>query len=282
MTALTPSSPGVGLGLRKDIPDFFLEIPAHALDFVELAPENWMGIGGAWRKYLTKIADRFPLSCHGLSLSLGSPEELNWQFLRELKAFFSEYPIRFYSEHLSFASCDNAHLYDLLPLPFTQDAARHVGERIARVQDFLQRRIAIENVSYYVSLCPEMSEADFICRVLEQADCDLLLDVNNVYVNSVNHGYDPKAFILQLPLTRVRYLHMAGHKQLENNRILDTHGEAIADPVWELFSWIQQYIPSVPTLLERDNNFSDMNSVLDEVRRLRELQLQVHEVPHAA
>jgi len=193
--------------------------------------------------------------------------------LKKVKLFLKETNAQIYSEHLSYAKCDNAHLYDLLPIPFTEDAAKHVAERIKIIQDLLERKIAIEIVSYYSPIAPEMSEIDFINLVLKGADCDLLLDVNNVYVNSFNHQYDAVQFINQIPLERVSYIHMAGHQQVSDTLIIDTHGEAIIDPVFNLFEYaIQRIGRDVPVLLERDFNIPEMEELQLEINRLHTIK----------
>lgn len=266
---LRPTPNGVGLGLRRDLANFLLANEYALPRFVEFAPENWMGLGGKWGKTLREICERYPVTCHGLSLSVGSPEELDWDLLTRIKNFFSEFPIRLYSEHLSYSKCDNAHLYDLLPIPFREEAVKHVSKRIQQVQDFLGRRIAIENVSYYSPVAPEMDEATFIHSVVTEADCDLLLDVNNVYVNAFNHKYDAHDFLLKLPLDKVVYIHMAGHEQKAPDLIIDTHGQAIIDPVFDLFKWTLNHINPVPVLLERDFNYPDNSELLLELEKLQ-------------
>jgi uncharacterized protein (UPF0276 family) len=193
----------VGIGFRKDFAEEFLQSNILKPSFIEVAPENWVGVGGYWKKQLKKVVEEYPLFTHGLSLSIGSPDELDYEFLRRVKRFLQETNAQIYSEHLSYSKCDNAHLYDLLPIPFTWDAVKHVAERIKIVQDVLERTIAMEIVSYYTPVAPEMTELEFIKNVLEEANCHLLLDVNNVYVNGFNHKYDAKEFISQLPLHRV-------------------------------------------------------------------------------
>lgn len=262
---------GVGVGFRKEISDEILHEEGFRPRFVEFAPENWMAIGGRWARVLREVAERYPILSHGLSLSLGSPEPLDWDFLKQIKAFFQQVPVQLYSEHLSYSKCQNAHLYDLLPIPFREDAVRHVAARIREVQDFLERPIAIENVSYYSPVAPEMDEATFVRSVVEEADCLLLLDINNVYVNSVNHGYDPKAFLQGLPLDRVAYIHMAGHHQESENFVIDTHGASVSDPVFELLEWALRSIQPVPILLERDFNFPPYGELQEEMMRLQEI-----------
>ncbi|MDP1904803.1 MAG: DUF692 domain-containing protein [Pseudomonadota bacterium] len=278
---------GAGLGLRRElIPDLKAGIP-DAIDFFELAPENWLDMGGARRRDLRHFAERRPIVAHGLSLNLGGTAQLDEIFLKRVKRFLDEYGVARFTEHLSWCG-DDGHLYDLLPIPFTHEAVRHVASRIRRTQDILERRIAIENASYYVApAIAEMSESDFIRAVLEEADCDLHLDVNNVYVNSVNFGFDPRAFLDAMPAERIVYLHMAGHDQEAADLIIDTHGAAVIDPVWDLLDHTYARIGTPPTLLERDYNIPPLAELLPEVERIRHLQarhsgLHNGEVRHVA
>ncbi len=263
---------GAGLGLRRELlPDLRIGIP-DAIDFFEIAPENWMDMGGIWRKDLRRFTEQRPMVAHGLSLSLGGPAPLDEAFLKRIKTFLDEQGIALYTEHLSWCS-DAGHLYDLLPIPFTEEAVRHVAARIRRTQDILERRIAVENASYYVAPpISEMSENEFIRNVLEEADCDLHLDVNNVYVNSVNFDFDPWRFIETLPAERVVYLHVAGHYQEAEDLIIDTHGADVIDPVWQLLDRTYARFGTPPTLLERDFNLPPLDELLEEVRHIRTLQ----------
>jgi uncharacterized protein (UPF0276 family) len=263
----------VGIGFRKDFAAELLQSNALSPSFIEVAPENWIGVGGYWKKLFYKALEKYPLYTHGLSLSIGSPDELDYDFLKKVKLFLTETNAKIYSEHLSYAKCDNAHLYDLLPIPFTQDAAMHVAKRIEMIQNVLDRKIAIEIVSYYSPVAPEITEIDFINLILKQTDCDLLLDVNNVYVNSFNHQYDAKQFINALPLERVSYIHMAGHLQLSDTLIIDTHGEAIIDPVFDLFEHtIKKLGRDIPVLLERDFNIPELEELQLEIDRLQTIK----------
>ncbi|MDN5350282.1 MAG: uncharacterized protein PWQ54_1678 [Bacteroidales bacterium] len=265
-----------GIGFRRDFAEELLASNQLTPDFIEVAPENWIAVGGYWKKLLDKALERYPLFTHGLSLSVGSPDPLDYDFLRKIKHFLNETGATLYSEHLSFAKCDNAHLYELLPIPFTAEAVNHVSARIREVQEILERRIAIEIVSYYTAITPELTELEFVNAILEEADCDLLLDVNNIYVNGFNHNYNPEAFIKALPLERVRYIHMAGHEQVSEDLIIDTHGQAIIDPVYELFSFaLQQLGRPVPVLLERDFNIPELPEMQHELQQLRKIQQQV-------
>ena len=261
----------VGIGFRKDFGEEFLNDELIHPAFVELAPENWMGIGGYWKKVMDRVADRYPITCHGLSLSIGSPEELDRNLLKQIKQFLETYDVQIYSEHLSYSKCDNAHLYDLLPIPFTDDAVKHIANRIKQVQDYLGRQIALENVSYYTPVAAEMSEAEFVNAIVAEADCKLLLDVNNVYVNAFNHQYDAKEFLGTMPLDKVEYIHMAGHNQVADDLIIDTHGENIIDPVYELFEWTIDRMTPVPVLLERDFNIPELNELQHEMNHLEHI-----------
>lgn len=273
---------GAGLGLRREhLPDLMAGVP-DAIDFFELAPENWLDMGGSRRKALRHIAERRPIVAHGLSLNLGGPAPLDEVFLKRVKRFLDEYRIDLFTEHLSWCG-DDGHLYDLLPIPFTGEAVRHVASRIRRAQDILERPIAIENASYYVApAIAEMGEIEFIRAVLEEADCGLHLDVNNVYVNSVNFAFDPYAFIDAVPAERVVYLHMAGHYQEAEDLIIDTHGAEVIEPVWDLLAHTYARIGPRPTLLERDFNIPPLAALLPEVARIRAVQSQATELRHVA
>lgn len=258
----------IGIGMRRGFSEELLEGKLLQPHFIELAPENWMGMGGHYRRVIQAAAEKYPITAHGLSLSIGSPEDLDWDFIKEVKSFLDEFHVQVYSEHLSYTKAANAHLYDLLPIPFREDAIRHIVKRIKEVQDYLERQIAIENVSYYTPVAAEMDEATFVRTIVEESGCRLLLDVNNVYVNAFNHKYDAREFISNLPLDQVSYIHMAGHEQVEPDLIIDTHGQAIIDPVYELFEFTVQKIDSVPVLLERDFNFPELNELQTEMENM--------------
>ena len=263
---------GAGLGLRRAFLDEFLAAQP-AVDFVEVAPENWLGVGGALGRKLRRVSERYPLVCHGLSLSIGSSDPLDVALLRRLRNFLDAHQVRCYTEHLSYCS-DGGHLYDLMPLPFTEETVRHVAARVRQVQDVLGRRIGLENVSYYATVAQDMSEREFLCAVLEEADCDLHLDVNNVYVNAVNHGYDAAEFLRGLPGERIAYAHVAGHYVEAADLLIDTHGAAVIDPVWALLGEAYATFGVFPTLLERDFNIPPLPGLLDEVQRIAALQAQ--------
>ncbi len=262
---------GVGLGLRREMFGKLTDNDLQFIDFMEVAPENWIGIGGRFGREFRHFTERLPFVTHGLSLSIGSPAPLDEALVHAIGRFIDEHDIRLYSEHLSYCS-DDGHLYDLMPIPFTEKAIGYVTARIRRVQDMLGRRIAMENVSYYAAPGQEMPEIDFLNAVLEEADCDLLLDVNNIYVNSVNHGYDATEFLRQLPGERIAYAHIAGHYQEAEDLIVDTHGADIIDPVWALLDIAYERFGVFPTLIERDFNIPPIPQLMAEVHRLRRIQ----------
>ena len=263
---------GAGLGLRRSMIKECMQSPPE-VDFMEVAPEIWMGVGGTLGRKFRWFTERYPFVCHGLSLSLGSPSPLDEHFLHRLKRFLDIHDVRFYSEHLSYCS-DDGHLYDLMPIPFTTEAVEYTAARIRKTQEILERRIAIENVSYYAAPGQEIEEIEFIRAVLDEADCDLLLDVNNIYVNSINHGYDAETFLHALPADRVVYFHVAGHYVEAEDLRVDTHGADICDPVWQLLETAYAHVGVVPTLLERDFNIPPLKSLMSEISRVRELQSQ--------
>jgi hypothetical protein len=269
---MNPGLPRVGLGFRRElIPALKTRVP-DAIDFFEIAPENWIDLGGAAGRDLRIFTERYPFVCHGLSLSIGSPAPLDEVLLHKIRQFLDQHQILFYTEHLSYCS-DDGHLYDLLPIPFTEEAVKYVAARVRRAQDILEQRIALENASFYLRApITEMSEADFIRGVLAEADCDLHLDVNNVYVNSMNHGYDPVQFIRAMPTERIVYMHMAGHHNEADNIIIDTHGADVIDPVWSLLDQTYNIHGVAPTLLERDFNIPPLHELMREVERIRLIQ----------
>jgi uncharacterized protein (UPF0276 family) len=264
----------VGLGFRRElIPALKRGVP-DAIDFFEIAPENWIDLGGGAARDLRFFTERYPFVCHGLSLSIGSPAPLDEMLLQKIHRFLNQHQILLYTEHLSYCS-DDGYLYDLLPIPFTGEAVKYVAERVRRTQDILERRIALENASFYVaSPITDMREVDFIRAVLLEADCDLHLDVNNVYVNSINHGYDPMEFIRALPSDRIVYMHMAGHHKEAENLIIDTHGAEVIDPVWSLLDQTYGMHGVAPTLLERDFNIPPLDRLMREVQRIALIQAQ--------
>jgi uncharacterized protein len=265
------SSTSAGLGLRRGLLPQLLAMKDGAVDFLEVAPDNWIGVGGQFGEQLAQLSARFPITAHGLSLSLGGAEPLDMELLRRTREFNDHFDVALYSEHLSYTS-DEGQLYDLMPIPFTDEAIRHVAARIRQVQDVLGRRIAVENVSYYAAPYQALAEIDFINAVLAEADCDLLLDVNNLYVNSINHGYDAEDFLARLPAGRVAQYHIAGHYDEDIDLKVDTHGAPVKPDVWALLGSAYRRFGVRPTLLERDFNFPPLKELLEETGRIRMMQ----------
>ena len=264
---------GVGLGLRWEFLEEVLDGPTHDVAFFEISPENYLGRGGYYPSALERIAERYPIVTHGLTLSLGAIAEPDPSYLSALRAEVTRLNSPWHSDHLCFSSAGERVLHELLPLKFSEENLLRVAERARRVEALLERPFAIENITYYVHPGqPEMSELTFLQRVLQESQAYLLLDVNNVYVNAHNHGFDPYAFIEALPLDRVLEIHVAGHRTLDCGLLLDTHGQAVADPVLALLEWTLERTGPVPVLLERDNDVPDLAELLREVALLRELQ----------
>jgi uncharacterized protein (UPF0276 family) len=270
---------GAGLGLRRALLGPLAQhgypaaagTSAAAIDFFEIAPENWINVGGALGRQLRSFTERHAFVCHGLSLSLGGPAPLDETLIVKIRRLLDAHGIALYSEHLSYCG-DDGHLYDLMPIPFTRAAVDWVAARIRRTQDLLGRRIAVENVSYYAAPGREMDEVDFVREVIAAADCDLLLDINNIHVNSVNHGYDAAAFLDAMPGERIAYYHVAGHYDEEPGLKVDTHGAAVIDPVWSLLERAYERFGVRPTLLERDFNFPPLTELVAELDHIRALQ----------
>jgi uncharacterized protein len=266
---------GAGLGFRRELIEPLKQRVPLVIDFFEVAPENWAGLGGKSAKDLRHFTERYPFVCHGLSLSLGGPAPLDTQLLHKTKAFMKAHGMQLFTEHLSWCS-DESHLYDLLPIPCTQDAVMWTAKRIAQAQDILEMRIGIENASTYIAPPgAEMSEAEFVAAVVKEADCLLHLDVNNIYVNSQNFGFDALDYLNTLPLERTCYVHVAGHYVEPDGLLIDTHGAEVIDPVWHLLQVAYERIGSdVPTCLERDFNLSSLADLTDEVMHIALLQAQ--------
>ncbi|MFT5483634.1 MAG: hypothetical protein ACI9GW_002292 [Halieaceae bacterium] len=265
---------GAGLGLRRALMGPLCCLGEERPDFLEVAPENWISVGGRLRKQFDEFAEQYPITLHGLSLNIGGAEPLDWDLLKAIKSFIRDYDCPFYSDHLTYCA-DQGHLYDLLPIPFTDEAVHYVAGRIKEVQDILGERIALENASYYAAPEQQMSEQDFITAVLTEADCDLLLDVNNIYVNSINHNYDAGEFLRSLPLERARYIHVAGHYDEADDLKVDTHGANVIDPVWSLLADAYSLCGRLPTLLERDFNLPPVSELMLEIDQIRTLQSAV-------
>jgi uncharacterized protein (UPF0276 family) len=262
---------GTGLGLKNEIITPLLESEPEAVKFVEVAPENWIGIGGRRKKALERVLERYPLVCHGLSLSIGGPHPLDEPFLHRVKDFLDRSKALVYTEHLSYCA-DGGQLYDLMPIPFTEDAVHYVAERIRRAQDILERRIGMENVSTYAMPQGELSEIEFLNAVLQEADCGYHLDINNIFVNAINHGFDPHDYLAQIPAGRILYAHIAGHYVEAPDLRIDTHGEDVIDEVWSLLDSAYDAYGVFPTLLERDFNIPPLQELLQEIDQIAALQ----------
>lgn len=278
----TSTLSGAGMGFRRDMIEALQQAKEKdqlgSVDFFEVSPENWMGFGGRYFREIQEFSDIKPFVAHGLSLSLGSIAPLDIEHLKKIKQFLTMHHIDKFTEHLSWCS-DDSHLYDLLPIPLTEDAVKWVASRIKQTQDLLERQIGIENASvYFTPKDAEMSEPEFVNAVLTEANCYLHLDVNNVYVNSQNFGFDPYSYIDKLPLDKVGYIHVAGHYIEEDGFIIDTHGADVIDPVWELLAYTFQQNPklatTVPTCLERDFNFPALEDLIAEVNIIHRIQAE--------
>jgi uncharacterized protein (UPF0276 family) len=267
---------GFGLGLRPAHYHAILETKP-AVDWFEALSENYMVPGGKPLYFLDRIRADHPLVMHGVSLSIGSTDPLDRDYLRDLKALAERIEPVWISDHLCWTGVHGRNMHDLLPLPYTEETARHVASRIAATQDFLGRRILIENVSSYASYVDsDLSEWEFISLICELSDCLLLLDVNNIYVSAFNHGFDAKAFIDGVPSHRVQQIHLAGH-HLHGDYIIDTHDSPIIDPVWELYDYTLSRLGPVSTMIERDDNIPEISELVDELSIARRLA-----APHLA
>ena len=263
---------GVGLGLRWDFLEEVVDGPALPLDFFEVSPENYMRRGGYYPEQLEKLMGRYPLVTHGLTLSIGASNEPDADYLRELRTEIQRTRSPFHSDHLCFSSAGKRSLHELMPLQQSRENVRRVAERARRMSDVLGVPFALENITYYVHPGrAELPELDFLMGVLEASDASLLLDVNNVYVNSVNHGFDARAFIAALDLRRVVEIHVAGHTRKASGLVLDTHGAPVADPVLELLAFTLSLSGPRPVLLERDNDVPPLGELMLEVQALRHI-----------
>lgn len=266
---------GAGLGFRRELIEPLKHSVPNVIDFFEVAPENWAGLGGRSAKDLRHFTERYPFVCHGLSLSLGGPAPLDTQLLHKTKAFMKAHGMQLFTDHLSWCS-DESHLYDLLPITCTQEAVMWTAKRIKQAQDILEMRIGIENASTYIAPPgAEMSEAEFVAAVVREADCLLHLDVNNIYVNSQNFGFDALDYLNTLPLERTCYVHVAGHYVEPDGLLIDTHGAEVVDTVWHLLlAAYERMGGDVPTCLERDFNLPSLSELTVEVMQIARLQAQ--------
>jgi len=257
------------LGLR---PQHYAELlkSRPALDWLEIISENYLVAGGKPLYFLDQIRERYPMVMHGVSLSIGSIEPLDFDYLAQLKALARRVRPGWISDHLCWTGTAGLNLHDLLPLPYTAEALRHLTQRIRQVQDFLEQRLVIENVSSYVTYrSSQMSEWEFITALTAEADCDLLLDVNNVYVSSVNHGFNAREFLDAMPASRVRQIHLAGHSH-QGDFLIDTHDTAVPQAVWELYRHTAARLGAVPTMIERDGNIPALAELVAELQIARD------------
>ena len=270
-----PSALGFGLGLRIPHYETILETRPE-VDWFEILTENYLVPGGKPLHYLNRIRADYPMVMHGVSLSIGSSDPLNRAYLKQLKELARQIEPAWISDHLCWTGVNETNLHDLMPLPYTEEALRHVVARVRQVQDFLGRRILLENVSSYVSYKQsEMSEWIFLEAIANEADCLLLLDINNIYVSSFNHGFDPVAFIEGVPLDRVQQFHLAGHEN-HGDYIIDTHDHPIIDPVWDLYAVALRRFGSISTMIERDDNIPPLHELLVELDQARAIAQTVH------
>ena len=265
---------GFGLGLRTQHYDAVLESQPK-VDWFEIISENFMVPGGKPLYYLDRIRAHYPMVMHGVSMSIGSTDPLNRDYLKQLKALIERVEPAWVSDHLCWTGVTHRNMHDLLPLPYTDEAVRHVADRITQVQDFLGRRILIENVSSYVAYRQsEMTEWDFLREVVTRADCLMLFDVNNIYVSGFNHDFDAHDYLNAVPAERVQQIHLAGHRNLDTH-IIDTHDEPVIDPVWDLYREAIARFGPVSTMIERDDNIPPLPELLDELDLARAISAEV-------
>ena len=261
---------GFGLGLRPEHYDAVLS-DAPRVDWFEVLSENYLVGGGKPLHYLDRIAERYPLVMHGVSMSIGGSDPLDYAYLKQLKNLSARIEARWISDHLCWTGVDGINLHDLMPLPYTQEALMHVAQRVSEAQDVLGARLVLENVSSYVSYrSSEMTEWEFLRELTRSADCDLLLDVNNIYVSSVNHGFDPLEFLQGIPVDRVRQMHLAGH-QYQGRYIVDTHDAPVCEAVWSLYVAAVERFGHIATMIERDSNIPPLAQLVAELDRARTL-----------
>lgn len=262
-----------GLGLRAQHYQEILDQKPR-LSWFEIISEDFLVSGGAPLYYLDKIRQDYPISMHGVSLSIGSTDELNWEYLKQLKALAVRIQPLWISDHLCWTGVKGINAHDLLPLPYTEEAIEHVVTRIKKVQDFLGQPLVLENVSSYVAyVASEMSELEFLVAVAERADCLILLDINNVYVSAFNHGFNATHYLNSVPVHRVKQFHLAGHKRYENY-IIDTHDEKIIDEVWQLYALALKRFGAIPTLIERDDHIPPLKELMLELDQARQIAAQ--------
>ena len=269
---MNTSIQGFGLGLRVEHYAELLELRPSNVDWLEILSENYMVPGGKPLHFLDRIRRDYPMVMHGVSLSIGSSDPIDFEYLAQLRALMDRVEPAWVSDHLCWTGVDGLNLHDLMPLPYTEQALRHLTDRLQQVQEYLGQPILIENVSSYVSYqADEMNEWTFIAELARRSGCKLLLDVNNVYVSSVNHGFDPQDFIDAMPAAHVCQIHLAGHED-HGSYIIDTHDHPVCDKVWELYAYTLRCLGSeglIPTMIERDDNIPPLTELLDELDAAR-------------
>lgn len=265
---------GVGIGLRHEHFDDILDL-SRRVDWLEIVPENYVDIGGRARRILDACQERWTIVGHGVSVSLGGPDPLDEDYVHGLKRLCDRLDPPFYSDHLCYSAIDDVQMFDLLPLPFTDEAAEHAGARIRGLANRLERDVVVENITYYATMPgSNVTEGQFVTAVTEAADCGLLLDVNNVYCNAKNHGRDPLEVLFELPWQRTRQVHLAGFME-EGPRLLDDHGAPVVEEVWALYRALLEKVGPVPTLIEWDTRIPEIDRVLDEADRARAIMDEV-------
>jgi uncharacterized protein (UPF0276 family) len=262
---------GFGLGLRSEHYQEIIEQQPKQIDWFEIISENYMIDGGKPLYFLDKIRQDYPMVMHGVSMSIGSTDPLNFDYLKQLKTLIERVEPKWFSDHLCWTGVDHKNMHDLLPLPYTEESVNHIADRISAVQDFLGRQMLIENLSSYITYTHDaMTEWEFISAICAKADCNILLDVNNIYVSSFNHHFDPMDYLNGVPAGRVWQHHLAGH-QNNGNLIIDTHDEPIIDPVWELYAKTAELLGPVSTMIERDANIPPLAEVIEELDQARKI-----------
>ena len=263
---------GFGLGLRTD--HYTTILDTHPpIDWFEIISENFLIPGGKPFHYLDQIRERYPMVMHGVSMSIGSSDPLNWDYLKELKILIERVKPAWVSDHLCWTGINKLNIHDLLPVPYTEEALNHIVERVKTVQDFLGRQLLLENVSSYITYKDsELTEWEFLSAVAKNADCLLLLDVNNIYVSSFNHGFDPIEYLKSIPIDRVQQMHLAGHTN-NGDHIIDTHDHPIVDPVWDLYAEAVKRFGLVATMIERDDHIPPLSELMLELDRAKSIAL---------
>lgn len=279
---MTKQNLGFGLGLRPEHYEAILN-HAYSIDWFEVITENYLIAGGKPLYYLDRIRARYPMVMHGVSLSLGSTDPIDLTYLRQVKELANRIEPKWISDHLCWTGVNGLNMHDLLPLPYTSQAINHVVSQIECVQDYLGRRILIENVSSYLTYQQsEMSEWEFLTEIANRADCHILLDVNNIYVSACNHEFDPHVYLNHLPPQRIQQIHLAGHSQHEDGYLIDTHDAPVTEAVWDLYAHTIKRFGAISTMIERDDNIPELNELVVELAKAREISKDALEVEAVA